>query len=192
MNAFDKIIGYSEIKKGLKQISDTLKNKELCEMLGSSFPKGLLLYGELSEEKTMMANAVIKESGRKVFTCRKDKPDGEFVKEIKATFDRAAENAPSIVYLADMDSFTNGDEKHPDAEEYATVQSCMDDVISKQVFVLATVNNPRCLPGSLFRVGRFDRKIEVGASDEEDADLTVNLELELRVERIPLKKETER
>lgn len=46
MNAFDKIIGYSAIKKELRQISDTLKNKDVYACLGVSAPKGLLLYGE--------------------------------------------------------------------------------------------------------------------------------------------------
>lgn len=128
MSAFDKIIGYSAIKKELRQISDTLKNKDVYAGLGVSAPKGLLLYGEPGVGKSLMASAIIEESGRKVFTCRKDKPNGAFVKEIKATFDKAAENAPSIVYLDDMDKFTNGDERHPDAEEYVTVQSCIDEV----------------------------------------------------------------
>ena len=100
-----------------------------------------------------MASAVIKESGRKVFCCRKDSPNGDFIKKIKATFDKAVQNAPSIVYLDDMDKFTNGDERHPDAEEYVTVQSCIDETKDKQVFVLATVNSIRCLPRSLRRAG---------------------------------------
>ena len=170
MNAFDKIIGYSAIKKELRQISDTLKNKDVYAGLGVSAPKGLLLYGEPGVGKSLMASAIIEESGRKVFTCRKDKPNGDFVKEIKATFDKAAENAPSIVYLDDMDKFTNGDEYHPDAEEYVTVQSCIDEVKGKQVFVIATANNIRCLPYSLRRAGRFDRKIKVSAPRGEDAE----------------------
>ena len=54
--------------------------------------------------------------------------DDETKTAIKETFDKAAENAPSIVFLDDMDKFTNGDERHPDAEEYVTVQSCIDEV----------------------------------------------------------------
>lgn len=169
MNAFDKIIGYSSIKKELKQISDTLKNREAYDRLGVSAPRGLLLYGEPGVGKSLMASAVIKESGRKVFCCRKDSPNGDFIKKIKATFDKAVQNAPSIVYLDDMDKFTNGDERHPDAEEYVTVQSCIDETKDKQVFVLATVNNIHCLPRSLRRAGRFDRTIEVNAPHGEDA-----------------------
>ena len=102
MNAFDKIIGYSPNKKEHRQIRDTLKSKDVYAGLGVSAPKGLLLYGEPGVGKSLMASAIIEESGRKVFTCRKDKPNGDFVKEIKATFDKAAENAPSIVYLDDI------------------------------------------------------------------------------------------
>ena len=169
MSAFDKIIGYATVKKELKQISDTLKNREAYDKLGVSAPKGLLLYGEPGVGKSLMATAVIQESGRKVFCCRKDSPNGDFIKKIKATFDEAMQNAPSIVYLDDMDKFANGDEQHPDAEEYVTVQSCIDEAKDTQVFVLATVNNMHCLPVSLRRAGRFDRTIRVDAPHGEDA-----------------------
>ena len=169
MKAMDKIIGYSSIKRELRQISDTLKNREAYDKLGVSSPRGLLLYGEPGVGKSLMAAAIIEESGRPAYICRKDKPNGDFVKYIKETFDKAAENAPSIVFLDDMDKFTNGDERHPDAEEYVTVQSCIDEVRGKEVFVLATVNNIRNLPRSLRRAGRFDRTIEVEAPRGRDA-----------------------
>ena len=170
MKAIDKIIGYSNIKCELKQIADTLKNRDVYEKLGVYSPRGLLLYGEPGVGKSLMASAIIEESGRTAFTCRKDKPNGDFVKHIKETFDKAAENAPSIVYLDDMDKFANGDERHPDAEEYVTVQSCIDEVKHKEVFVLATVNNINNLPKSLYRAGRFDRTIEVEAPRGKDAE----------------------
>ena len=169
MSKFDKIIGYSAVKKELKQIADTLKNREVYAKLGVSSPRGLLLYGEPGVGKSLMASAVIEESGRKAFVCRKDQPNGDFVKVIKTTFEKAMENAPSIVLLDDMDKFANGDERHPDAEEYITVQSCIDEAKGKEVFVLATVNNMRCLPRSLHRAGRFDRVIEIDTPRGKDA-----------------------
>lgn len=169
MSKFDKIIGYSAVKKELKQIADTLKNREVYAKLGVSSPRGLLLYGEPGVGKSLMASAVIEESGRKAFICRKDQPNGDFVKVIKTTFEKAIENAPSIVLLDDMDKFANGDERHPDAEEYVTVQSCIDEAKGKEVFVLATVNNMRCLPRSLHRAGRFDRVIEIDTPRGKDA-----------------------
>lgn len=169
MSAYDKIIGYTSIKEELKQISDILKNRQIYDKLGVAAPKGLLLYGDPGVGKSLMASAVIKESGRKVFCCRKDSPNGDFVKKIKDTFEQAVQNAPAIVYLDDMDKFANGDERHPDAEEYVTVQSCIDEIKNKQVFVLATVNNIHCLPRSLYRAGRFDRIIKVNVPHGKDA-----------------------
>ena len=63
MSAFDKIIGYSSLKKELMQISDTLKNREFYDKLGVSAPRGLLLHGEPGVGKSLMASAVIEDSG---------------------------------------------------------------------------------------------------------------------------------
>lgn len=169
MKNFDMIIGYSAIKRELRQIADILNNRDAYDKLGVSAPRGLLLYGAPGVGKSLMATAIIEESGRKTFVCRKDQPNGDFVKEIKSTFDKAIANAPSIVYLDDMDKFANGDERHPDAEEYVTIQSCIDETKDKSVFVLATANNISCLPRSLCRSGRFDRVIEVGFPHGDDA-----------------------
>ena len=170
MNAFDRIIGYSSIKRELMQISDTLKNRSAYEKLGVAAPRGLLLYGEPGVGKSLMASAVIEDSGLPAFVLRKNLPNGDFVKEIKAVFEKAAEKAPAIIHLDDMDKFANGDERRPDAEEYVTVQSCIDEVKNKAIFVLATANNIRCLPNSLLRAGRIDRKIEVTPPRGRDAE----------------------
>lgn len=169
MKEFERIIGYEAIKRELIQISDALANSAVYQRLGTTPPRGLLLHGEPGVGKTLMATAVIEASGRKAFICRKDKPNGDFVKAIKQTFKDAADAAPSIVFLDDMDKFANGDERHPDAEEYVTVQSCIDSVKDKDVFVLATANNLRPLPNSLLRAGRFDRIIEVDNPRGDDA-----------------------
>ena len=169
MNTFDKIIGYDEIKQELMQIADTLKNREFYRALGAASPRGLLLYGEPGVGKSLMAKCLMAESGREVFACRKTEPDGEFVKTIKETFDRAAEHEPSIVFLDDMDKYANDDDRHCDSEEFVAIQSCIDEVGEREVFVLATVNDMRKLPRSLTRSGRFDRKIEVEAPDARDA-----------------------
>jgi len=63
MSKFDMIIGYTAIKKELKQIADTLKNREAYDKLGVSAPRGLLLYGEPGVGKSLMASAIIEECG---------------------------------------------------------------------------------------------------------------------------------
>ena len=173
MKEFDKIIGYTAIKRELEQIADIFRNREVYDNLGVKIPVGVLLHGVPGVGKSLMANSLIEASGLECFTCRKDRPDGDFINYIKETFDKAAAAAPSIVFLDDMDKFANGDERHPDCEEYVTVQSCIDESRNKDILVLATANTLRCLPNSLLRAGRFDRIIRVGAPDAADAEKIV-------------------
>lgn len=170
MKEFDPIIGYTEIKNELSQIADMMRNAEVYEKLGVRLPYGLMLHGAPGVGKTLMANCLIKASGRKVFICRKDKPNGEFIKVITDIFEEAAANAPAIVFLDDMDKFANTDTDHTYAEEYISVQSCIDQYKGRDVFVLATVNDIQMLPSSLKRVGRFDRMIEVPTPNNNDAE----------------------
>ena len=170
---FDKIIGYTTVKKELAQIADCLLRSDSYAEMGVYPPRGLLLFGEPGVGKSLMADCLIEASGRPVVVCRKTAPDGEFVKAIKESFDEAAAAAPSVILLDDMDKFANGDSRHPDAEEYVTVQSCIDECRGKNVFVLATANNVRNLPKSLLRAGRFDRRIEVIAPEGADAEAII-------------------
>lgn len=169
MSEFDKIIGYKDVKTELFRICDVIKNADKYKALGVAPFGGLLLDGDPGVGKTLMANCFIKESGRKSFVCRKNKPDGEFVNEIKNVFTEAAGNAPSIILLDDMDKFANEDDYHRNAEEYVTVQSCIDEIKGKDVFVLATTNGTDNLPRSLLRAGRFDYVISVDAPEGKDA-----------------------
>ena len=169
MNEFDQVIGYATAKKDLQRIADILRDKAAYEKLGVRPPRGLLIHGEPGLGKTLMANCLIKASGRSAFVCRKDLPNGKFVNAIKSTFAKAKEAAPSIVFLDDMDKFANEDEHHKAAEEYITIQSCIDDVKDFDVFVLATANDLDPLPDSLLRAGRFDRIQELQAPCGEDA-----------------------
>ncbi|MCH5158675.1 MAG: AAA family ATPase [Clostridiales bacterium] len=169
MSEFDKIIGYKDIKSELIRLCDIIRNGEKYKALGVALSGGLLLDGDPGVGKTLMANCFIKESGRPAFVCRKNKPDGEFVNEIKKTFNEAVENAPSIILLDDMDKFANEDDNHKNAAEYVTVQSCIDEVKDKDIFVLATTNGTGNLPKSLLRAGRFDTIINVSVPEKQDA-----------------------
>ena len=157
MRELDRVIGYESIKQELYRIIDIVRNPEKYKKLGVSVPKGILLSGDPGIGKTLMAKCFIKETGLKVFIIRKDKPDGDFVDYIRETFEKAAKEAPSIVFLDDLDKFANEDEYHPDAEEYVTVQACIDDVKDTEVIALATCNDYDKLPESLVRAGRFDK-----------------------------------
>lgn len=161
MKEFDRIIGYEDIKRELEQTADILRNLDMYKAAGAKTPSGMLIHGNPGLGKSLMAECLIEASGLPAFTVRKDKANGAFVDFLKEVFEEATESAPSIVYLDDMDKFANADSQHRNAEEYVAVQSCIDSVKGLDVFVLATTNELYCLPDSLWRVGRFDRQINV-------------------------------
>ena len=173
MSAFDKVIGYENLKLEMMIICDAMKNPERYSELGVKVPKGVLLYGEPGIGKSLMAKAIVEESGRKSFTLRKDKPDGAFVNQIREVFELAKAEAPSIIFLDDMDKFANGDESHKDAEEYVTIQTGIETVKDLEVFIVATANDKDVLPDSLIRSGRFDKVIEMTCPEGEDAEKIV-------------------
>lgn len=173
LKEFNEIIGYDYVKEELECTLDIIKDQERYAHLGVSIPRGLLLHGAPGTGKTTIAECFIAASGRPSIVCKKTSPNGEFVKEIKQAFDDAAECAPSILLLDDMDKFANDDDSHRNSEEYVTVQACIDDIKGKDVFVLATTNDLNNLPKSLTRSGRFDRILELNEPNLEDATLIV-------------------
>lgn len=167
---FESIIGYKAIKLELSRIVDQLKYPEKYAELGVTEPHGLLLHGVPGVGKSTMAKSIIDAIGRQAFVCRKEKSNGDFVNEIVRVFDEAAGAEPSIILLDDLDKFANEDERHCDAEEFVTVQSCIDKVKDKRVFVIATANNIRKLPNSLTRPGRFDHILKLDSPEGKDAE----------------------
>lgn len=169
MNEFDKVIGYNSIKLELLRLCDIIKNPNKYEKLGVEFPNGVILYGNPGVGKTLFANCFLKECGVKSFICRKNKPDGEFINFIKEIFDEAKRQQPAVILLDDLDKFANEDKEHRDAEEYVTVQACIDEVKNDKVFVFATANDLSKIPNSLVRTGRFDKTIEIKNPRGKDA-----------------------
>ena len=164
---FNKIIGYNEIKETLSRIIDVIKNPEKYEKLGATIPHGLLLHGEPGTGKTTFSNEIINYLGRKTYTIRKTKSDGDFINHINKIFEEAISNQPSIVFLDDIDKYAEDDDCSNN-EEFVTIQSLIDSIKDKDIFVIATANDINLLPKSLLRSGRFDNIIEIGNPTEED------------------------
>lgn len=166
---FEGIIGYEEIINQLKVISDMLKNSDIYRKLGVDMTDGVILSGDPGLGKTTMAECFIKSTGRSSFTCRKKESDGEFLKKIGETFNKAEKNAPSIVLLDDIDKFSTPDKAGDDAEEFVAVQACIDEVRGKDVFVIATANKLYKLPESLLRHGRLGTEITLRHPDPKES-----------------------
>ena len=167
---FENIIGYDGVKEELDLICDALLNSNKYKELGVYTPRGLMLHGAPGLGKTTMARALIKASGRKTYILRKTESDGSFVRKISKVFEEARNNAPSIVFLDDMDKFSDCDDnRRNNTDEYIAVQSAIDDSLNYEVFVLATANDIDDIPNSLLRTGRFDKVIQIKYPNVKDA-----------------------
>lgn len=169
-SAFDRIVGYEGIKEELQQIIDMMLNPSIYKRLGAKLPHGILLIGQAGTGKTTLCEAFIEEAQTYSITLRKNSSDGDFVEKITKAFQDAKEKETAIILLDDLDKFANEDENHSDADEYVAVQSGIDSVKDNNVLVLATVNNPRKLPKSLIRAGRFDREIKMPMPTDREAE----------------------
>ncbi len=170
MSAFDRIIGYDHIKNEMLEIMDILKNPEIYRALGASLPSGIVLQGEPGLGKTLLATSFMEECGVPSYTVRRSKETKEFIDDMTRAFEQAAETAPSIILLDDMDKFAPSDNSQ---EEFVVLQSLIDSVKGKSVFLIATVNESFHLPDSLVRAGRFDRYIVVNHPTREDGEQIV-------------------
>lgn len=177
MSAFDKVIGYEKEKEELLQLCDIAKYPQKYKDLGVKLPRGILLYGEPGVGKTLMASSLVEEMGRKSYICRKDQANAEFVQSIQKVFKEAKANAPSVIFLDDLDKFaSNSDSRNP--EELIAVQSGIDEVKDADVFIIATANSICDLPRPLYRAGRFDRIIEICLPNRKEATEIVRHYLE--------------
>lgn len=174
MSAFEKVIGYEAEKQELLQICDMLRNRECYEALGAKMPRGLLIHGDPGLGKSLMARCLMEELGWNCFIVRRNRPDGDFVRELARVFRKAAEEAPSVILLDDMDKFAASEDS---SEEFAAVQAGIDEVAGKNVYVIATANNLRDIPRSLLRSGRFDRKMEITVPKGKDAEQIIQFYL---------------
>ena len=174
MVRFEEIIGYEKEKEELKRLSDAWKNPDKYRALDVEIPHTVLLYGVPGVGKTMMANALISESGLSFFICRKSAFDTRFVVRIEKTFSLAVENSPAIVLLDDMDKFADGDVRFDrNKEEFVAIQSCLERVKDEAVYTVATANTVSCFPDSLLRAERFGRQICMAPPEKEDVEAIV-------------------
>ena len=173
---FENIIGYDEIKLTLKRVIDILNNEDKYKELGCQIPNGLLLYGKPGIGKSTIANEFKLCIPRKTFVIRKSKSNGDFMDYISSVFKKAIDNQPALIILDDLDKFAERIKYN--AEEYVAVQTQMDEVKGKDVFIVATANDIRYFPESLLRSGRFDIKIHLETPNEKDSLKIINMSVD--------------
>lgn len=165
---FDDVASYDAIKNELKEFIAIFRNTKLFKEKGIDFPKGIWLLGEPGLGKTLMANAFINESGLKTFYLTKNDLNDKIVDSIKATFLEAIKCEPSIVFLDDIDKFSDKESVKYPSEIMNIIQSCIDECSGRDVFVLATGNDQNNIPDSLSRKGQIDKTITFLISPKKD------------------------
>jgi transitional endoplasmic reticulum ATPase len=164
-----------ELKRVREMIELPLKHPELFDRLGVEPPKGVLLYGPPGTGKTLIAKAVANESGANFIAINgpevMSKWYGESEARLRKTFEDAEKNAPSIVFIDELDAIAPKREEVTGEVErrvVATLCTALDGLKSRgKVIVIGATNRPNALDPAIRRPGRFDREIEIGVPDRE-------------------------
>jgi len=173
-------VGYDDIggcRKQLAQIKEMvelpLRHPALFKAIGIKPPRGILLYGPPGTGKTLIARAVANETGAFFFLINgpeiMSKLAGESESNLRRAFEEAEKNAPSIIFIDELDAIApKRDKTHGEVERRIVSQllTLMDGLKQRaHVVVMAATNRPNSIDVALRRFGRFDREIDIGIPD---------------------------
>jgi len=164
-----------EVKQKIREIVELpLKYPELFEHLGIEPPKGILLFGPPGTGKTLLAKALANEIGAYFITINgpeiMSKFYGESEERLRKIFEEAQNNAPSVIFIDEIDSIApKREEVTGEVEKRVVAQllTLMDGLKERgKVIVIGATNRPDALDPALRRPGRFDREIEIPPPDK--------------------------
>ncbi len=182
-----------EIKKVREMVELPLKHPELFERLGIEPPKGVLLHGPPGTGKTLLAKAVANESDAHFILINgpeiMSKYYGQSEENLRKKFEEAQKNAPSIIFIDEIDAIAGKREETKGEVErrvVAQLLTMMDGLESRgKVVVIGATNIPNSLDQALRRPGRFDREISIRVPREKDRE---NI-LKIHTRNMPLDKD---
>jgi len=174
-------VGYDDVggvRKQMAQIRELvelpLRHPQLFKTIGVKPPKGILLYGPPGSGKTLIARAVANETGAFFFLINgpeiMSKLAGESENNLRKAFEEAEKNAPSIIFIDEIDSIAPKRDKTQGEVERRIVSqllTLMDGLKARaHIIVMGATNRPNSIDAALRRFGRFDREIDIGVPDQ--------------------------
>jgi len=173
---FKDVAGICDVKEELEEIVDFLKNPLKYKRYGITLPRGVLLVGPPGVGKTMIAKAVAGEASVPFFY----QSGATFVqiyvgmgaKRVKELFSQAKANAPSIIFIDEIDAVgkarggMRNDERESTLNQLLTEMDGFED--SSGVIVIAATNKIEIIDEALLRSGRFDRRVFISLPDKSD------------------------
>jgi cell division protease FtsH len=182
--AWSDVAGLEEVKEELSEVVDFLRHPERFEKLGARVPKGILLYGPPGTGKTLMARAVASESGAKFYS----QSASAFVEmfaglgaaRIRKLFQEARKNAPSIIFIDELDAVGaarsgSGFNREQDQTLNQLLVELDGFEATERVVVMAASNRLQDLDPALLRPGRFDRHMLVSPPDLAGREAILNV-----------------
>ncbi len=173
--SYEDVGGLSdEVSKIREMVEMPLKHPEIFMRLGITPPRGVLLYGPPGTGKTLLARAVADESDAHFILINgpevMSKWVGDAEKKLREVFDDAEKNAPSIIFIDEIDAIATKREESIGEVEHRVVSqllTLMDGLKGRgKVIVIAATNRPNAIDPALRRPGRFDREIMLGVPNE--------------------------
>ncbi|MEL7647807.1 MAG: AAA family ATPase [Sedimentibacter sp.] len=167
---FDDVAGLEEIKDDLMDVIDFLNNEEKYKSMDAKVPRGILLYGPPGTGKTLIAKAIAGEA-KATFIYSSgsefvEKYVGVGAKRVRMIFERARKEAPSIIFIDEIDALGAKRNSESNNEKDQTLNQLLIELDgfnnTSNVIVVAATNRMDLLDEALLRPGRFDRKIYVG------------------------------
>lgn len=173
---FNDVAGLKEEKEELWEVVDFLKKPRRYTEMGARIPKGVLMVGPPGTGKTYLSMAVAGEAGVPFYSISGSDFVEMFVgvgaSRVRDLFDEAKKNAPSIIFIDEIDAVgrqrgTGMGGGHDEREQTLNQLLVEMDGFSKNegVIVMAATNRADVLDPALLRPGRFDRTVRIGYPD---------------------------
>lgn len=173
-NGFADVAGMDELKKRLnEEVIDIIKNPEKYKRLRVKIPNGILLYGPPGCGKTFIAEKFAEEVGCNYMYVHCSDVASPYIhggqEKIAALFEKARENAPTVLFLDELDAMLADRSRHTNVSEYGEVNEFLtqlNNCADNHVFVIGATNNPKGIDSAALRSGRLDIKVYVPAPDK--------------------------